>query len=228
MSKQNAPHPKNVAGDFYVVDQCCTACGVPTHHAPETFAFENDQPGASCYVHRQPTSPEEVDRALMVVRCQEFGCIRYRGTNPVILRRLTEADSGDQCDAPLPAGLRPVLRNHVAVEAKSRDARSWESDIVLKRFCQWLTDQRRHQTTPIIRSGSGASFSFSWTEKNFHPVMASPLGDGPGRWLLQHSGNLAASETIDEWLKGEDELGAVRWYSQEEWTRGLPGQTRPW
>ncbi|GEL73278.1 ferredoxin [Myxococcus virescens] len=227
MSKYHAPHPMNVAGDFYVVDQCCTACGVPTHHAPETFAFENDQPGASCYVQRQPTSPEEVDRALMVVRCQEFGCIRYRGTDPVILRRLTEADSGDQCDAPLPAGIRPVVRNHVSVEVQSRDARAWKSDTVLERFRHWLTD-RRHQTTSIIRSGSGASFSFAWTQEDFHHVMVSPIGDVPGRWLIQHAGNLAASETIDRWLMDAEELGAVRWYSQEEWTRGQLGQARPW
>ncbi|WP_328285521.1 ferredoxin [Myxococcus sp. NMCA1] len=56
MSKQHEPHPMNVPGDFYVVDQCCTACGVPTHIAPETFATE--RLGGDCYVQRQPTTPK--------------------------------------------------------------------------------------------------------------------------------------------------------------------------
>ncbi|QDF03646.1 ferredoxin [Myxococcus xanthus] len=227
MSKQHEPHPMNMPGDFYVVDQCCTACGVPTHIAPETFATE--RLGGDCYVQRQPTTPEEVDRALMVVRCQEFGCVRYRGTHPVILRRLTEAGEGDQCDAPLPAGIRPVLRNHVSVEAQRLDTRAWESAAVLERFRLWLTGQQpNYRTTHIKRSASSASFSFSWTENGFHEVTANPIGDVPGRWLLQHAGNIPVSEIIAEWLKGAGELGAVQWYSQEEWERGLPGQAHPW
>ncbi|WP_228560819.1 MULTISPECIES: ferredoxin [Myxococcus] len=82
MSKQHEPHPMNVPGDFYVVDQCCAACGVPTHIAPETFAFATERLGGDCYVQRQPITTEEVDRALMVVRCQEFGCVRYGGPTP--------------------------------------------------------------------------------------------------------------------------------------------------
>jgi hypothetical protein len=229
MSDQNKPHHMNVAGDFYVVDQCCTACGVPTHLAPETFAFVNDGHGEHCYVQRQPAAPDELERALMVVRCQELGCVRYRGTDAVILRRLTEAGEGGQCDAPLPPGVHPVLRNHVSVEAQSLEARSWEPATVLERFRLWLMRRTRsYRTTPVVRTASGASFSFSWTAESFHEVRASPCGDAPGRWLLHHSGNIAVSETIAEWLGSADELGAAQWYSQEEWKRGLPGQNRPW
>lgn len=43
MSNNNAPHPLNVDGDFYVLDQCSTACGVPTAIAPETFTFVTER-----------------------------------------------------------------------------------------------------------------------------------------------------------------------------------------
>ncbi|WP_426753791.1 ferredoxin [Myxococcus sp. Y35] len=229
MAEHNVPHPKNVAGDFYVVDQCCTACGVPTHLAPETFSFVNGRHGDHCYVHRQPTRPEEVDRVLRVIRCQEIECIRYRGADPVILRRLTEAGAGDACDAPLPAGIHPVVRNHTSIEAQSLDARAWASPSVLERFRHWLMGHSpSYRTTPVMTSASGASFSFSWTENSFHEVTAKPVGDAPSRWLLQHSGNITVSEIIEEWLESECDLGAVQWYSQEEWERGSPGQLHPW
>ncbi|WP_225888720.1 ferredoxin [Myxococcus xanthus] len=100
MSKQHEPHPMNVPGDFYVVDQCCAACGVPTHIAPETFAFATERLGGDCYVQRQPTTPEEVDRALMVVRCQEFGCVRYRATSAM---RLCPQGSALSCGTTSPS-----------------------------------------------------------------------------------------------------------------------------
>ncbi len=229
MPEHNKPHPMNVAGDFYVVDQCCTACGVPTYLAPGTFVFVSDSSGAHCYVQRQPATPVELERALRVVRHQEFGCVRYRGTDPVILRRLTEAGEGAQCDAPLPLGVHPVLRDHVSVEAQSLEARSWEPATVLERFRLWLMGQAHHyRTTSVVRTATDASFSFAWTAESFHEVRACPWSDAPGRWLLHHSGNIAVSEALAEWLESADELGAAQWFSQEEWKRGLPGHDRPW
>src|SRR5262245_32288205 len=49
-------HPKNAAGPFYVVNGCCTACGVPTSIAPELFEFDSAD---HCYVKRQPASDTE-------------------------------------------------------------------------------------------------------------------------------------------------------------------------
>src|SRR5438093_12768321 len=92
-------HPKNASGPFYVLNGCCTACGVPTSIAPELFEFDSSD---HCYVRRQPTSDSEVEKALRVLRAQELECVRYRGTDAGILRRLGEAGDAGHCDHTLP------------------------------------------------------------------------------------------------------------------------------
>jgi glyoxylase-like metal-dependent hydrolase (beta-lactamase superfamily II)/ferredoxin len=54
--------PQNVDGDFYVDDTCidCDAC---RQIAPETFRDHGDQSS----VGRQPSTPEEIERALMAL-----------------------------------------------------------------------------------------------------------------------------------------------------------------
>jgi glyoxylase-like metal-dependent hydrolase (beta-lactamase superfamily II)/ferredoxin len=54
--------PENVDGDFYVDDTCidCDAC---RQIAPETFRDHGDQSS----VGRQPSTPEEIERALMAL-----------------------------------------------------------------------------------------------------------------------------------------------------------------
>jgi ferredoxin len=88
-------HPKNAPESFYVVDECCTACGVPIAIAPDLFAFDANN---HCYVKRQPSTADEIDAALRVIRMQELGCIRYCGDDKTILRRLAEAGESAQCD----------------------------------------------------------------------------------------------------------------------------------
>src|SRR5438045_3453432 len=88
MSDARPIHPKNTAGPFYVLNGCCTACGVPTSLAPELFDFDSAD---HCYVKQQPCSDTEMEKALRVLRAQELDCVRYRGKDQAILRRLAEA-----------------------------------------------------------------------------------------------------------------------------------------
>jgi hypothetical protein len=91
-------HPRrrvslNVAGDFYVEEGCCTLCGVPDVEAPELFGgFEADgrgTPGAKqCWVKKQPKSTPELDAMIRAVAAQEFECIRYGGTDQLLIDRL--------------------------------------------------------------------------------------------------------------------------------------------
>jgi len=97
MTRQKDTHPRNVPGPFYVVNGCCTTCGVP-EMAPGIFEFA---PEGHCYVKGQPSTSEGVELALRVIRTQELGCIRYAGSDPAILRRLAEADEAEQCDVEL-------------------------------------------------------------------------------------------------------------------------------
>jgi hypothetical protein len=75
-----APNPKNVPGDFYVEDGCCTLCGVPVGTAPDLFSQDDEQ----CWVSRQPASENDFAIMLKVLRTQELGCVRYRGNDSVL------------------------------------------------------------------------------------------------------------------------------------------------
>ncbi len=56
MADKNSKGPDNVAGKWYVDDQC-TACGVCEGSAPENFKMSDD--GAYAYVCKQPGNEEE-------------------------------------------------------------------------------------------------------------------------------------------------------------------------
>src|SRR5438067_1671384 len=74
---------QNVEGDFYVDDTCidCDAC---RQIAPETFRDHGDQSS----VGRQPSTPEEIHRALMaLVACPtaSIGTVSHRNARPAAL-----------------------------------------------------------------------------------------------------------------------------------------------
>jgi hypothetical protein len=74
-------HPSNVPGDFYVENECCLLCGVPSHYAPGLFADDN----TGCWVARQPATPTEHAQMMTVLENQDLGCIKYRGKDPHII-----------------------------------------------------------------------------------------------------------------------------------------------
>lgn len=89
------PHPLNVIGDFYVADNCCTACGVPEANAPTLFAYDLK---GHCYVSQQPATADDLDRMLTAMAQQELGCVRYRGSDAAIVTKLRNLGEGLQVD----------------------------------------------------------------------------------------------------------------------------------
>ena len=115
MSHKPKSHPKNVEGDFYVEDGCCTGCMVPEYYAPNLVAF--DESDFHCFIARQPHDDSELYQAIKVTWASEVECIRYSGKDPQILRRLAEAGVADCCDQKhLIQDIEPLLRNHVTFE----------------------------------------------------------------------------------------------------------------
>lgn len=108
MARRRRRHPDNVPGDFYVEDGCCTLCGVPEQFAPDLFPPIDDD-SEHCFVRKQPTSTDEVDRMFEVIACAELDCIRYAGSDRAILTRLCASGHQDLCDN-LPDDLRPAPR----------------------------------------------------------------------------------------------------------------------
>lgn len=102
------PHPENVAGDFYVEFGCCTSCDVPLIEAPSLFTYSQDADGfMHCYVSKQPGDEHELDNMLQAIRCAELKCIRYRGEDPRVLRRLTDMGESDVSDVLSRESVRP-------------------------------------------------------------------------------------------------------------------------
>jgi 4Fe-4S single cluster protein len=226
VSDHGASHRKNVAGPFYVLNECCTACGVPTSIAPELFEFDSTD---HCYVKRQPASDAELEQALQVVRIQELDCIRYGGTDARILRRLAEAGDARLCDHPLP-GVGPVLRNVVTFEIQAADEASADPAILLEQFAKYAQRQIRHvpvRTKPIVRGENEASFALAWFDHEFHPIAIRRL-EMPHRILILHRGILGVSELLDGWLRSVERFTQIRWYSEDSWNRSGEWRPRPW
>ena len=88
-------HAKNVPGDFYVEDGCCTSCDIPFQEAPGHFEYDSD---GHCFVCTQPSTPEEVDRMVSAVWASEVSCIRYAGNDSGTLEKLIAVKEQDRCD----------------------------------------------------------------------------------------------------------------------------------
>ena len=100
MSQPADRHPDNAAGDFYVECDSCISCEAPYHEAPELMGC----PGSSgnnygCFFRRQPSTPEEVDRACSAVMVSCVEAVRYAGNDPEILRTLYDRGAYASCDA---------------------------------------------------------------------------------------------------------------------------------
>lgn len=216
MGEEEKPHSMNAVGPFYVVDGCCTGCGVPEATAPEMFGYDS---ATHCYVRRQPVSNNEVERALQVIRGQELGCVRYRGTDPVILRRLAEAGESGSCDFPLP-GLSALLRNVVTFVVNRGAPLSLDEFLEYTRNRPWYGIRTRNV--------AGASLSLSWWQDHFYELVLKVLDERSHRWMVSHNGPLGLSEWLHQWLTDVPEVADIRWLTEQEQRRGAGGQDRPW
>jgi hypothetical protein len=96
MSTRKAFH-RNAPGDFYVEDQCCIVCRAPEQQAPELMSHDSGK-YEHCYFKRQPQTPEETEHAIMAVRVGCCGAVRYGGSDPAIIARLSKYRSKEACD----------------------------------------------------------------------------------------------------------------------------------
>ena len=79
---------KNVPGPFYVVDGECIICGDPEHEAPDMIGYDEER--QHCYFKKQPSTPEEIDRALRAVWVSCCQAVRYDGNDPNVEKRISE------------------------------------------------------------------------------------------------------------------------------------------
>jgi hypothetical protein len=80
--------PKNAEGPFFVANGECIACMAPRHEAPDLMAF--DEEANHCYFKKQPSTPEEFERAARAVQTSCCGAVQYSGNDPAVYRRIEE------------------------------------------------------------------------------------------------------------------------------------------
>jgi len=225
MSEEHRPHPLNVEGPFYVLDGCCTACGVPESVAPEHFAWDGQ---SQCYVQRQPRTDGEVGRVLSAMRYAELQCIRYRGTDLEMMRRIAELDEPGLCDA-APPELKPMRRNHVTFDTPPGSVST--VDALAAGFRRFLLDVPggRIRVQPAASSVGEAALAFAWIEDHFHTVLFLRNHTPDGAWLIRHPGaNLGVSDTVHDWLTDGLHASNVRWYSEASFAGDRTWRSTPW
>ena len=95
--KPRVPYKMNVPGDFYVEDGECLVCHVPESEAPDLIGADVGE-YEHCFVKKQPETPEELERMFHAIRASCIGCLRYRGTDPRILKVFRDELGDDLCD----------------------------------------------------------------------------------------------------------------------------------
>ncbi len=228
MSDTFTRHPKNAPGPFYVEEGCCTACMAPHAEAPDLMGFDAEQ--GHCYIRQQPRGKAETYSAIRALWSSEFGCLRYAGDDPDILRRLVEAGLAYNCDQSLPLAVQPLLRNHVtfaveqgAIETETRNLAtirliaSWLSNYIEQKN----TRHQRYTLVPLQHESIALTFALDWGYAA-HEIRITEGEPNTGRSLVTHSpsrqpGSSAVSLILDDWLRGEPYLRAIRWYTAPAW-----------
>src|SRR5215216_6853106 len=86
--KDKERFPKNAPGPFYVANGECITCMAPEHEAPDLMGF--DEEANHCYFKKQPSTPEEFERAARAVWASCCAAVQYSGDDPAVLQRIEE------------------------------------------------------------------------------------------------------------------------------------------
>ena len=88
---------KAVKGPFYVRKGACIICDLPPQTTPRCIKMKEAKCNTEkyCHVYKQPETVEELDLMIEAAENSCVSAIRYCGTDPAILARL----SPDLCDA---------------------------------------------------------------------------------------------------------------------------------
>jgi hypothetical protein len=102
--KREASFVMNVAGPFYVAD-FCIICFTPPEIAPTNIREHYNPdcsvecPRSSCYVGKQPENDEELELMIEAMEASCVRAIRYCGTDPLVIQKLSARGLAEQCDA---------------------------------------------------------------------------------------------------------------------------------
>ena len=229
------PHPENAPGDFSVEDGCCITCGIPESEAPEVFDWAKD--GGHCIVARQPQNSASVTRTLRAMVNAEVDCIRYRGSDPHLGRRIVEIGLAHSCDLAPPPDAKPTVRSHVSFKIADGAVPYGAAQLGL----ELLEHIGRHfegskyysfEAKPVLGDTTRAAIEFAWismlklgnpaaSDAEFKIVEFEIVADG--EWLARTKPErIGLSFRVDGWLQEGARFQDIRWFSAEQWREGGP------
>lgn len=223
VTKQHVPFRLNVDGDFYVEDGCCITCGVMHEVAPELFSWSDDP---HCFVSKQPSTPVELEQMIEATDATEIDCVRYRGTDAAMLRRLVERGQSDLLDNHPPADAKPYSRNQSLFEV---DDRAQSADLLASEFAVWIQEAWPWQENWSLRSprtegasevsSLGGVVEFRDTDRSTSRrlVVEAPL---PHLYLR-------LTNLVFAWQSQNANIRNIRWLTSEELSAGADGLSRP-
>jgi hypothetical protein len=223
MTHERSAHPDNAPGPFYVEYGCCTSCDLPRMVAPDHFAYDGN---SHCFVARQPQTSAELSKVVRAVWGAEAECIRYRGNDPGLLRRLAEIGLPHCCDVAPPGGIQPQIRNYVSFvdtgEANLQLAVAIGESLRSYLQCEReaFGDRFAARFRNIKESPQATSFEYAWYEQDFHSIEVRRVNWTQARWLVRHgivepSRFVGLSAQIHDWLIDDCRFGNIRWYTEQ-------------
>lgn len=213
--------PPSRSDDFYVLAECCTACGIPVHVGPTLFAEDSTW---TCFVKKQPTTTAEHAVMLRVLQAQDLDCIRYRGRDPAIVQRLHDAGVGSVAEMPLPRGRTAQQRVTVSFIATERTM-PWTAREILEQFA---AHESRTPRSLVATTDDEAYLTLEMMlEMMPESAVTVAARSQLGRWIVRHDASVWFSENLHRWLSASVLVHDVRWYSADELARGA-WQRTPW
>jgi hypothetical protein len=207
--------------------------------APDMFRYDANN---HCFVKRQAMSKADVDRMIRVAFQAEAQCIRYRGNDAAILRRLAELKLSAISDTPVPENILPIVRNRATFETTVGNAQETPALLAacLRFFLVRMNSARRAlgdkyatKFRRVSETLDRASFDFSWVENQFHSIQLSRENLHEAKWVICHNSaqqvvGVGVSILIHDWLLSETELNHVRWYAERDGRYAGDWSETPW
>jgi len=227
------PHAQNAPGDFYVEEGCCITCGIPVELAPTVFDWADEPYPSHCIVKRQPGSDEEVTQTLEALLDGEVSCIRYRGRDADVARRIVEMGMAECCDGETPSDAVVIIRDRVSFAATMGPH---EAARRYRAYLQARSDERQLNPFAFDDAGlanGGNEVRHAWFEDTFHTVSFEG-GEDPGRVIAIARPNPRVegargglARDVGRWLTCEPAADDLRWYAEWQWLAGGPWSTSP-
>ncbi|WP_197707321.1 ferredoxin [Sphingobium sp. LB126] len=155
--------PGSAGKSFYVEPDCCLLCGVPESIAPELFETGEQY----CTVKRQPANAAEIDKMVRAMWSSEVGCIRYSGTDELILKRLGKAGMSGYADDLRAAEAVPLKRDRVTFIPPASLVETTVAATIAEPFRRHL----REEGNIVLPAFLGRkTVRLSWYGRQFHSV----------------------------------------------------------